>query len=75
MDELSGRQALILRFVRAYIADEGYAPSTRDIMEELRISSSSVVSYNLHKLAAKGYLAVTPHVARSLRVLAPVVVA
>lgn len=47
----------LLAFIRQHKqANEGQAPSIRQIMAALCLSSTSVVSYNLNRLIENGYL-------------------
>lgn len=47
----------LLAFIREHkTAHEGQAPSIRQIMAALCLSSTSVVSYNLNRLVENGYL-------------------
>lgn len=65
---LSARQGAILRFIRGHIRTHGYAPGVREIGEACDISSTSVVTYNLDRLAEAGYIKRAPGVARSISV-------
>jgi repressor LexA len=53
---ISERQTKILEFIRKFIDDHGFPPSVRDIQEGLqpRVSSTSVVDYNLKALEERG---------------------
>ncbi|NJP05901.1 MAG: transcriptional repressor LexA [Chloroflexaceae bacterium] len=53
---LSPRQESILNYIQQFISDHGYSPSIRDIQMNLKISSTSVVAYNLKALQEKGKL-------------------
>ncbi|HET7080087.1 MAG TPA: transcriptional repressor LexA [Chloroflexia bacterium] len=55
---ISERQTKILEFIRKFIDDHGFPPSVRDIQEGLqpRISSTSVVDYNLKALEERGQI-------------------
>jgi repressor LexA len=64
---ISKKQRRILEFVGAYIADNGYPPSMREICSALNISSTSVVSYNLDRLEEAGYIDRDREVSRGLR--------
>ena len=55
-EALSDRQRRILEAVKRHIGKHGYPPSLRDIRDECRISSVSVVNYNLARLEEYGYL-------------------
>lgn len=53
---LSRRQAEVLQFIKAFIADKGIAPSFSDMMEGLNITSKGGLSKFLHALEARGYI-------------------
>ena len=59
----------ILAFVVQYIKERGFPPAVRDIMSGASISSTSVVSYNLKKLAEAGRISMTPGITRSIVVV------
>lgn len=69
MKELSGKQFQILEFLQQFIADKDYPPSIRDIQEACRISSTSVVDYNLRKLEERGYIRRDREVSRGIELL------
>jgi SOS-response transcriptional repressor LexA len=62
---LSDRQYAILQFIYQHMRDHGFVPSIREICRAVRISSTSVVNYNLERLTAQGYLLRTPGKARA----------
>ena len=66
-ERLSKRQERILEFVNAYIAENGYPPSIREIGAATETSSTSVVSYNLQRLEEKGCLSRDREVSRGLK--------
>jgi repressor LexA len=53
---LSPKQKRILQFIRKFIDTRGYPPSVRDIVSGCKISSTSVVAYNLARLETAGYI-------------------
>ena len=67
----SKKPAIILSFIKQYIADKGYPPCIRDIQQGCRISSTSVVAYNLDTLERAGKIQITREIARSIRLLEP----
>lgn len=69
MQELSGKQGLILEFLRNFIEDKDYPPSIRDIQDGCGISSTSVVDYNLRKLEEKNYIRRDREVSRGIEIL------
>ena len=58
-----------MEFIQGFISDNGFSPTVRDIQRACRISSTSVVDYNLHKLRQDGYLNRRPDVARGIELL------
>lgn len=66
-DKLSERQQNILRYVWEYMTDNSRPPTIREIGEAVKISSTSVVNYNLTKLVEKGLLDRQAEVSRGLR--------
>lgn len=69
MSQLSGKQADILDFLKEFLQEKDYPPSIRDIQEGCRISSTSVVDYNLRKLEEKGLIRRDREVSRGIEVL------
>ena len=55
MKDLSDRQSAILDFIAAFLDDNDYPPTIRDIQSALGVSSTSVVDYNLKVLEQRGY--------------------
>lgn len=53
---LTPKQHEVLEYVRTYIRERGLAPSLRDIMNALRLSSPSTVHRHLSELERKGYI-------------------
>jgi repressor LexA len=53
---LSTKQELILTFIRRFQHERGFPPAIRDIVAGCKISSTSVVSYNLDILEKQGHL-------------------
>jgi len=66
---LSDKQQKILSFLRTFIEDKGYPPSIRDIQAACRISSTSVVDYNLRILERGGHIRRDPEVSRGIEIL------
>lgn len=67
--QLSARQQHMLRFMTAFVRENGYPPSIREIGDECRIGSTSVVNYNLNKLVDAGYIERSGRVSRGLRIV------
>jgi SOS-response transcriptional repressor LexA len=71
LPSLTGRQEEMLRYVAAYAASAGYAPTVQEIMTHFGRTSPNWTFQMLGRIARKGYLARGPRgQARSLRVLA-----
>ena len=66
---LSYKQHRILSFIRDFLEGRGYPPTIRDIVNGCRISSTSVVDYNLNILEREEYLRRGPHLSRGIELL------
>jgi repressor LexA len=64
---LSLRQEKILDFIRRFANEHGFPPTIREIGEDVGISSTSVVNYNLNVLEKKNYIERDKNVSRGLR--------
>ena len=67
--ELTHRQESMLAFIREFSKENGLPPTVRDIQAACRISSTSVVDYNLRLLQRDGHLRRKPDVARGIELL------
>jgi repressor LexA len=65
--ELSERQQGILNFIQEFIGENHYPPSIREIGQEVGISSTSVVKYNLDALERKGLIERSSEISRGIR--------
>jgi repressor LexA len=66
MKELSVKQSRILDLLHQFLEDRGYPPTIRDIQKGCKISSTSVVEYNLRILEREGYLRRDREVSRGI---------
>lgn len=66
---LSLRQQKILDFIRRYSHEHGFPPTIREIGEDVGISSTSVVNYNLNVLVKKNHIERDSNVSRGLRLV------
>ncbi len=66
-ETLSERQRNILAFIHKEGDRTGFPPTIREIGKACQIDSTSVVNYNLNKLADGGYLTRTPDKSRGIR--------
>jgi len=69
MKTLSQRQQAILDFIGAFLDDNDYPPTIRDIQQELGISSTSVVDYNLKVLEERDYIRRNRNISRGIEVV------
>jgi repressor LexA len=68
---LSKRQTKIVEFLQDFIDTHHYPPTIREIGAAAKISSTSVVNYNLNRLEELGYIERQRTVSRGLRLLKP----
>ena len=66
---LSDKQKRILNYIDRFLADKGYPPSIREIQGACRISSTSVVDYNLNILETRGLLERHADVSRGIKLI------
>jgi len=69
MKKLSDKQRHIISYIDHFLTDTGYPPSIRDIQSGCKISSTSVVDYNLNILESRGYLQRHADVSRGIKLL------
>ena len=65
--KLSSRQEDMIQFIGRFTRDKGYPPTIRQIGEAVKISSTSVVNYNLNKLERDGFITRDLKVSRGVR--------
>ena len=66
MSSLSERQRKILQFIVTFVGENEFPPTIREIGEQVGISSTSVVNYNLAKLEELGLISRRKEVSRGL---------
>ncbi len=66
---LSPKQKRILNFTRKFLDSRGYPPTVRDIVTGCKISSTSVVAYNLARLESAGYIRRHADISRGIELL------
>jgi repressor LexA len=66
---LSETRQRILKFIRDFFEDRGYAPTVRDILKGCNISSTAVVQHHLNILEREGHIHRDPEVFRSIQLL------
>lgn len=62
-------QRCVLDFIKDYTAEEGYAPTVRDVMQAMEWSSPSTAHEILERLKRRGLVTWKPGSPRTLRVL------
>ena len=65
------KQCDILTYIEQFIAEHGYSPSYREIMNGLNYTSVATVSLHVNSLIRRGHLAKRDRSARSLEVVSP----
>lgn len=63
------KQKALLDFIAAFIAEHGYSPSYREIMNSLNYTSVSTVALHVGNLIKRGHLIKRDYSARSLEVV------
>lgn len=66
------KQRELLDYIERFIAEQGYSPSYREIMNGLQYTSVATVALHVNNLIKRGHLLKRDHSARSLEVVAPV---
>jgi repressor LexA len=64
------KQKELLTYVESFIAEHGYSPSYREIMNGLNYTSVATVALHVNNLIKRGHLRKRDHSARSLEVVA-----
>jgi repressor LexA len=67
--KLSERQEKIVAFIRSFLEEHHFPPTIREIGEEVGISSTSVVKYNLDALQSKGFIERDADISRGIRLV------
>jgi repressor LexA len=70
-DDLSDKQAEIMKFIELYIRRNRMPPTNREIGSQFGIDSTGHVDYHLTVLEEKGFISRVPKKSRSIRVLRP----
>jgi repressor LexA len=66
---LSTRQQAIVEFIQRFSREHRYPPTIREIGQEVGISSTSVVNYNLNILEREGVIARDREVSRGIKLI------
>jgi len=65
----SPKRVKILKFIRSFVEERGYAPTVRDILKGCSISSTAVVQHHLNILEREGHIHRDPEVFRSIQLM------
>lgn len=63
------KQREILTYIQNFIAEHGYSPSYREIMNGLNYTSVATISLHVNSLISRGHLRKRDHSARSIEVV------
>jgi repressor LexA len=66
---MSGKDQLVLDFIKAYLRLHGVPPSYTVIAKGLGLRSKSNVHRIIHKLKDEGYLVIKPHKFNSIKLI------
>src|SRR5438270_8857044 len=69
------KQKDLLDFIETFIAEHGYSPSYREIMNGMDYNSVATVALHVNNLIKRGHLQKREHSARSLEVVKPSIIA
>lgn len=69
MKKLSERQQAVLDYIAAFLDQNDYPPTIRDIKNELGISSTSVVDYNLKVLEERNLIRRNRNISRGIELV------
>lgn len=56
MEQLTSQQQKLLDKIKHYLANHGYAPTVRELCDEMDLSSTATVQVHINNLEKKGYL-------------------
>lgn len=73
MRPITAQQQRVLDFIRHHLTDQGCPPTQVEIARELGFRSANAASDHVRALKKKGYLDITPNVARGIRLVTPAV--
>ena len=66
MKELTEREKSIFNFICDFYKKNGYSPCIREIQKGVFLQSPNQIHRYLLQIAEKGYIKITPHIARSI---------
>lgn len=71
MEKLTGKQEKILNNIKKFIADNGYAPTIRELCKISNLSSTATMFVHLKNLTKKGYINQTENKFRTIELNVP----
>ena len=71
MEKLTNKQEEVLTSIKKYVAKNGYAPTVREICEDLDLRSPATAFVHLKHLITKGYISQTNSKFRTLEIKVP----
>lgn len=66
--ELTGRQQEVLRVIKLYLNENGYAPSVRNVADMMGISTKGAFDH-IDALVKKGWIKKDENISRSIRII------
>lgn len=69
MEELTNRQAEILKALKLFLAKKGFPPTVRELGQAVGLSSPATIQFHLNKLEEKGYIRKDPSKNRTIELL------
>jgi len=65
---LTDKQSEILDFIKKFIEENGWAPTLREMAEEMEVTHQAVF-FKIRELLRKGYIDYTPNISRSIKII------
>ena len=56
MEKLTNQQEKMIDIIKKYVVNHGYAPTVRELCQEMNLSSTATVQVHLNNLEKKGYI-------------------
>ena len=71
MEKLTNRQKFVLDNLKKFMANNGYAPTVRDLCKQTNLHSTATIQMHLNKLQEKGYIKKEGVKNRTIELLVP----
>lgn len=71
MEKLTNRQKFVLDNLKKFMANNGYAPTVRDLCKQTNLNSTATIQMHLNKLQEKGYIKKEGIKNRTIELLVP----